>query len=306
MRVSLLALLLLACEERGAPPSSAATDADGDGFAASAGDCDDGDAASFPGAAEVPYDGVDQDCDGRDLADADGDGWDALEVGGDDCDDADATSYPGADEVPYDGIDNDCEADGDLTDVDGDGYDAAEVGGADCADSDATVHPGVFDDCDGGDEDCDGTDDEDADVDHDGYTACAGDCDDADATVHAGAEDIGGNEVDEDCNGRVRGDCSDTILDGTWSVTLSFYFDSCTDDSSGYSVSSESITVPEDADCSGSTARWEGGLSSKEHEAYFNGSITFDTASRCGSFSGEGSHAGLSCDDVDGTINGGC
>ncbi|MSQ03877.1 MAG: hypothetical protein EXR71_18645, partial [Myxococcales bacterium] len=31
-------------------------------------DCDDGDAASYPGAAETCGDGVDQDCDGRDVA----------------------------------------------------------------------------------------------------------------------------------------------------------------------------------------------------------------------------------------------
>ena len=30
-------------------------------------DCDDGEAAVYPGATEVAYDGVDQDCDGADL-----------------------------------------------------------------------------------------------------------------------------------------------------------------------------------------------------------------------------------------------
>lgn len=305
MRASLSFLLILACWEV-EPPATPPSDADGDGVATAEGDCNDADASSFPGATEVPYDGVDQDCDGADVTDLDGDGWDALDVGGDDCDDEDATSFPGADEIPYDGVDNDCEADGDLTDADGDGYDAAEVGGPDCDDADPSVRPGAVDDCDGGDEDCDGLTDEDADVDQDGYTACAGDCDDADPTVNAGAEDIGGNEIDEDCNGRVRGDCSDAVLDATWSVTVSMYFDSCSDDSTGYSVSAESLTIPEDADCSGNTARWEGSLSSKEHEAYFSGEISFDTVYRCGSFSGEGSHRGLSCDDVEGTIDGGC
>jgi hypothetical protein len=40
-------------------------DADDDGFVA-ADDCDDSDASVFPGATDVPGDGVDQDCDGRD------------------------------------------------------------------------------------------------------------------------------------------------------------------------------------------------------------------------------------------------
>lgn len=51
-------------------------DADGDGVAADAGDCDDGDATVFPGARER-CDGIDNDCDGAALAgevDSDGDG----------------------------------------------------------------------------------------------------------------------------------------------------------------------------------------------------------------------------------------
>jgi len=52
-------------------------DADGDGFSATDGDCDDGDAAVYPGAKEVPADQLDSDCDGYELcyADADADGF---------------------------------------------------------------------------------------------------------------------------------------------------------------------------------------------------------------------------------------
>jgi hypothetical protein len=41
-------------------------DADGDGVTEEDGDCDDSSAAIYPGAPEVPNDGIDQDCDGED------------------------------------------------------------------------------------------------------------------------------------------------------------------------------------------------------------------------------------------------
>ena len=51
-------------------------------------DCNDEDSAVYPGADELPYDGVDQDCDGADLTDVDEDGEDWLGVeGGTGCDD---------------------------------------------------------------------------------------------------------------------------------------------------------------------------------------------------------------------------
>ncbi len=169
-------------------------DADGDGYGdaatvvdacdapvghvADASDCDDGDAAIAPGAAEVAADGVDQDCDGSDgctwYADADGDGYgdaaapheDCGRPAGyaataDDCDDGDASVFPGAAETWYDGVDGDC-AGGSDYDADGDGADASGAGGPDCDDSDAGAHPGASETCDATDEDCDGGVDEDA------------------------------------------------------------------------------------------------------------------------------------------------
>lgn len=76
-----------------------------DGQVADSTDCDDEDPDAFPGADEVPYDGVDQDCDGVDLNDVDGDGSPYEE----DCDDDDPSRSPDLYEVCDDDIDNDCD-----------------------------------------------------------------------------------------------------------------------------------------------------------------------------------------------------
>ncbi|MFN7146575.1 MAG: putative metal-binding motif-containing protein, partial [Myxococcota bacterium] len=133
-------------------------DADDDGYDAAAGtcggdDCDDSDPTIHPGADETPYDGVDEDCDGSDLTDYDGDGWDAATVGGADCDDTDASVHPGAPETA-DGVDEDCDDTVDegtrAYDDDGDGF--SEDGG-DCNDAASGAHPGGSETCDGVDED---------------------------------------------------------------------------------------------------------------------------------------------------------
>lgn len=181
-------------------------DLDGDGVLPCEGDCDNRDPHINPDAPEVPYDGIDQDCDGEDLIDVDQDGDPAEYAGGSDCDDLDPTVSASADEIPYDGIDQDCDGD-DLNDVDGDGEAALEAGGADCDDLDAGVFPGAYDIPDDGiDQDCDGIDaasddySED-DLDGDGYSPAAGDCDDTDSSVNPGAYDGEGDGIDANCDG---------------------------------------------------------------------------------------------------------
>ncbi len=94
--------------ETGYPPPPLPVDEDGDGWAPPD-DCDDSDDGVHPDATELPYNGVDEDCDGSDLQDVDGDGFNAQEVGGEDCADANPSIHPDAEELCGDGRDNDCD-----------------------------------------------------------------------------------------------------------------------------------------------------------------------------------------------------
>ena len=166
-------------------------------------DCDDTDPASYPGATEVPYDTVDQDCDGSDLCDVDLDGFDSVEcTDGDDCDDEDEDIHVGAEEYYYDGVDQDCDEGSDY-DADGDGYDSASYGGEDCDDAHAETYPGAPDDpYDGIVTDCDAADE--FDVDGDGYDSAhhgGTDCDDANSSINPGAAEAWYDGVDQDCDG---------------------------------------------------------------------------------------------------------
>ncbi|MFZ5481783.1 MAG: MopE-related protein [Myxococcota bacterium] len=178
-------------------PSTA--DGDADGYSPADGDCDDGDAAVNPAAAEA-CDGEDTDCDGElpsDEADADGDGWHLCDA---DCDDGNASVYPGAPEL-CDDLDDDCDgATPDRDDADGDGYSICD---GDCDDGEAEAIPGGAEVCDGADNDCSGVAD-DLDADADGFSPCdpVRDCDDDDADAHpvyvddAGSENAAGTYAD--------------------------------------------------------------------------------------------------------------
>ncbi len=179
-------------DEDGAASTPWFTDGDGDGFGdpasevnscsqpagtvALGSDCDDTDAATFPGASEI-CDNADNNCDGQlsgNEVDDDSDG--TTECDGD-CDDGDAAISPTADEL-CNGTDDNCDGtvdeDGPLSDTwyaDGDGdsfgNDADTLltcsppagyvaSGGDCDDSEPLVSPGGSERCDSLDNDCDG------------------------------------------------------------------------------------------------------------------------------------------------------
>ena len=115
----------------------------------------------------------DDDDDDPALTDEDGDGF-TLDDG--DCDDEDEDVHPDADEI-CDGIDNNCNDRVDeamrfdtyFVDADGDGFGDPESEVEDCAKQD-------------------------------GYVDDNTDCDDTDASIYPGAEEIIGDEIDNDCD----------------------------------------------------------------------------------------------------------
>ncbi len=189
------------------------------GYVSDATDCDDTSALVYPGALEIAYDGIDQDCDGSDWCDVDADGFD-FDGGsclGTDCNDADPAIGPGVTEAA-DGVDENCDGLVDegteWYDDDGDGF--TESGG-DCDDGDASVSPAAVEDCDGVDDDCDTIIDEETecfDDDGDGFTEVDGDCNDSDPLVSPDATEILENGIDDDCDGSVDGAATDADGDG--------------------------------------------------------------------------------------------
>ncbi len=185
-------------------------DEDGDGFSPADGDCDDADATTYPSADDVPYDGIDQDCDGTDLVDVDGDHYPGGPEGSD-CDDQDPGTHPDAQEIPYDGVDQDCDGN-DLVDQDQDGVPGGPEG-TDCDDLDPNRSPLLSEiPYDGIDQDCDGADLGDVDGDGEDSTEVQGtDCNDSDPTIFSTAEEIPYDGIDQNCDGE---DVTDLDNDG--------------------------------------------------------------------------------------------
>ncbi len=229
-------------------------------------DCDDEEGTVFPGATEVPYDGIDNDCLNGDECDVDGDGFDASDglCGGTDCDDTDATIFGGGVEV-CDGIDNDCDGladESDATDAvdwydddDGDGFGNPDTAmrecnapsgmiadGTDCDDEDPLVHPSAAEICNGVDDNCDGSvSSAEGDDDADGYVECTLVSTGWAGSFTFGFSSMGGGDCDdtntavhpgaaEVCDG-LDNDCNGAVDGSGAQGTASWYADS---DGDGY------------------------------------------------------------------------
>lgn len=94
-------------------------DTDEDGYPARV-DCNDHDDSINPGADEIPYDGIDQDCQDGDLRDVDHDGYEAEIVGGDDCNDNNPSINPGETSSARNCVNENPELDGEIPSVEWD------------------------------------------------------------------------------------------------------------------------------------------------------------------------------------------
>jgi hypothetical protein len=236
------------------------------GYVTSSSDCNDNNAAIFPGAQEICND-IDDDCnqlidDGLVFttyyADVDGDSFgdinnpldacmmpDGYVTNNTDCNDSNVNQNEASAEI-CNGEDDDCDGTIDngiifldyYTDADGDGFGAGDVisscsdlgagyvsNNTDCDDSNSNTNPNATETCNTIDDNCDGQIDEGVQtvyfIDNDGdtygnpsvsilactqpigYTPDDNDCNDTDANINPGAEDIGGNGIDENCDGEI-------------------------------------------------------------------------------------------------------
>ena len=244
----------------------AAPEADHVGSPTGGGDCDDGEAAVHPSAAEL-CNLIDDDCDGSidEDFDGDGDGYvDAAEASceavyefGLDCDDTNADVFPEQVET-CNALDDDCNnfVD-DGFDLDGDGWVDGEIADCasaytdtDCDDANDAVFPFNFEDCTNGiDDNCNSEIDEDTDDDGDGFTTCGGDCNDDVASIYTGALEIC-DGVDQDCDFLIDEDF-DFDGDGYVDATVCADGTDCDDGDASVSPSADEACNGTDDDCDG-------------------------------------------------------
>ena len=213
-------------------------DLDGDGVTTCDGDCDDLDAAVYPGAGDFPLDGVDADCSGIDGVDLDGDGFAGLDFSGPlppelagllDCDDGDASlNLADADGDGSTSCGGDCDDLDDalnLWDIDGDGVTTCDTV-IDCDDQNPAMSPLLAEVCDLFDNDCDGVQPSDElDGDEDGDPACS-DCDDTDGELDSlDADGDGETTCDGDCDDMEPGQYQADLDGDGWSPCAGDCFD---------------------------------------------------------------------------------
>jgi hypothetical protein len=154
--------------------------------------------------------------------DSDGDGYTTCEG---DCDDGNTSVHPGASEA-CNGNDDDCDGSvpSNENDSDSDGYRRCQ---GDCDDGDASVHPDATEACNGTDDDCDGNTDEGCDCMDGEQQPCGtdeGECVAGTQTCAGGSwgscegevgpEQEACNGLDDDCDGNVPSNETDSDSDG--------------------------------------------------------------------------------------------
>ncbi len=234
-------------------------------------DCDDQNAAIYPGRVEL-CDGVDNDCSGTvdEDFDLDGDGaylatnpgcqaaWPPSQL---DCDDGSFPVHPGAPEL-CNAVDDDCDGDEDEDyDGDGDGWFDGSVSGCvtaygttDCNDNASWVHPGATELCNRVDDDCSGSvPANETDTDTDGMTPCEGDCDDDNPAIYLNRPELC-DGWDNNCDGLLND--GDRYLVCAFTAGNTYYLggNDCADNSAATHPNAPEICDGIDNNCNGTTA----------------------------------------------------